>query len=598
MSIKKHLEEFAADTSMHGLGKIILTKQPRRRAAWVIVFVSAWAFFSYEICSVISSYLEYGVKTTSEFLPDGAPFPAITLCNMQSLDFYTLHFLYTSAANHYHSGQNTSFAEYLRSVGREKTLAYEIAKLDDLITQRFTNNEKVSEDQRYTLYSRTTIAANLKKDILREALVEKEFVVGCTFGNSKCYFKAIDHPYYYRCYTFEPSPDMLEGMSSKKFEPLKEGIKNGFSATFFTGTRLLNATGFEDILIPGIFEKGSPLSGSAGIRMAIHPPGTDPFPLTEGYNVPPGHLASIEVVPLMHKRLGLPYGRCATENKYRKHHYLETLESVNNKPYRKISCERACVQEHVIKECQCYDPLLPNTGDAYCDNERCYDINTVHLGNDDNVSSTLSLLSSCRSLRYLDEGSDSKTGIELLLAKIRCAENTNGRVMAACECHHPCDEHQYMAFYSLSLWPSMGYESGFVYRDIFTVSGFRERFSPTEKRSVYDEYVKKLGQEALRDFVKINVYVGDSNVLQATEQPAISFTEMLSNVGGQLGLWIGVSVITICEVVEVVEMIVFETCRKLCRRGVDGDGDGAGTDAEKANNSDSPASAEDSIQPV
>ena len=54
----------------------------------------------------------------------------------------------------------------------------------------------------------------------------------------------------------------------------------------------------------------------------------------------------------------------------------------------------------------------------------------------------------------------------------------------------------------------------------------------------------------MRDFARLNVYIADSNVLKTEEQSDYTSTQLLADIGGQLGLWVGVSVITLAEVVE------------------------------------------------
>jgi len=54
----------------------------------------------------------------------------------------------------------------------------------------------------------------------------------------------------------------------------------------------------------------------------------------------------------------------------------------------------------------------------------------------------------------------------------------------------------------------------------------------------------------MRDFARLNVYVADGNVLQTEEQEDYVSTQLLADIGGQLGLWVGVSVITLAELVE------------------------------------------------
>ena len=121
MSLRKHLENFAEHTSMHGFGRIILTKKPEKRAAWVIVFLSAWTLFAFQLTSVLTKYFEYSKKTTTEFVAGGAPFPAITLCNMQSLDFYAIHKLPESNENSKSNSNNS-----LKSLFEETILLHTI----------------------------------------------------------------------------------------------------------------------------------------------------------------------------------------------------------------------------------------------------------------------------------------------------------------------------------------------------------------------------------------------------------------------------------------------------------------------------------------
>src|SRR6218665_3947591 len=88
MSLRKHLEHFAQNTSMHGFGKVILTKKPEKRAAWVIVFLAAWALFAFQLTKVLTKYFEYSKKTTTEFAAGGAPSQKIPLYNMQIFFLY------------------------------------------------------------------------------------------------------------------------------------------------------------------------------------------------------------------------------------------------------------------------------------------------------------------------------------------------------------------------------------------------------------------------------------------------------------------------------------------------------------------------------
>ena len=49
------------------------------------------------------------------------------------------------------------------------------------------------------------------------------------------------------------------------------------------------------VFAAGTHEYMSPLSSSEGVRVVIHPPDTEPYPHTEGFDVPPGYSATFGV---------------------------------------------------------------------------------------------------------------------------------------------------------------------------------------------------------------------------------------------------------------------------------------------------------------
>ena len=468
MSLRKHLEHFAQNTSMHGFGRVILTKKPEKRAAWVIVFLAAWTLFAYQLTSVMTMYFKYSKKTTTEFASGGAPFPAITLCNMQSLDFYVIHKFLNPTENS-KSESNDSLED---SDGRNNSLAYYHELLNGVLGKYWRRNDTpVSEyDELVAMFSRTLFLANLPAHAWDEISINKqEFIVNCTYGNSSCDWTKISDPYYLRCFTFEP-PN-IRNTSFKNFKSLSEGVANGLSVTVFTGV-MRNDTIVQKKELPGVYDHNSPLSGSSGIRVVIHPPGTEPFPLTEGYDVPPGFQASFGIIPEKRKRLGKPYGLCAKKNIHKKNYNSETDE---HEPYRKISCERMCMQEQVIKDCKCFDDTLPNMG-----NTRCFDDNSCVLADTKDTRSNdveYKEIQTCRSIASFEDcaldANCSGSMVADTLKNIRCADDVIDRLMtdldslSKCNCYAPCDEFRYQVSYSLAKWPSSGYEGRSVYKDIF-----------------------------------------------------------------------------------------------------------------------------------
>ncbi|XP_052233186.1 degenerin del-1-like [Dreissena polymorpha] len=52
------------------------------------------------------------------------------------------------------------------------------------------------------------------------------------------------------------------------------------------------------------------------------------------------------------------------------------------------------------------------------------------------------------------------------------------------------------------------------------------------------------------NFLKLNVYYEDLNFQNITESPQITIHQFLSDVGGTIGLWIGLSILSLCELVQ------------------------------------------------
>ena len=77
----------------------------------------------------------------------------------------------------------------------------------------------------------------------------------------------------------------------------------------------------------------------------------------------------------------------------------------------------------------------------------------------------------------------------------------------------------------------------------------------------------------LSDFVRVNVFVLDNKILRTVESPLYTPTQLISEIGGQFGIWIGVSVITLSELCELLVAAMIGCCRRR-KRKKDKDDDG------------------------
>lgn len=544
-SASDELTAFANQTTMHGIPKIILARSLLGRVVWSAICLVAGVMFVAQLIEILTRYFSYPKKVTVEVVPVSVPFPAVSLCNMRNLDFDVLNqinrlFIESDgdAISHINSTDNRFIGEYMRYVARYILLFNQSIDIQANYSKEFQE-----------VFSRTTLSSNIPEEIISTAAIQLEqFVVNCFFGGNPCDlssdFTRFFDPYYFNCYTYSLPRDDV-----RRHQALSEGIENGWSTILLTGSGMLNRNdGIR--LLPGLHESQSPVSASDGVRVVVHPPDTKPFPLTEGYDIPPGYSVSLGLRPRKNIRVGRPHGVC-TESR--------PLEETRS-GYRMIDCMKKCLQGHVVRSCDCYDVSLPRLG-------RDYDVRPCRL---DDV-----LPDSC----MFDA---SQTCIDALLSlneRIQCAKKVrehvtrNATLTADCLCHPPCHEVIYDVSYSLSKWPTPGYEGDAAFMDIFFITNFSQRFEEAKRLETIDEYFAvKNRRQSIKDFARLNVYVADNNVIITQESPDYELNQLVSDIGGQLGLWIGISVITIAEMPELFWLLVRRFSPSAGRRSGGGSG--------------------------
>jgi len=153
----------------------------------------------------------------------------------------------------------------------------------------------------------------------------------------------------------------------------------------------------------------------------------------------------------------------------------------------------------------------------------------------------------------------------------------NDSLLLECGCLPPCREYSYDVSYSLSKWPSRKLEAGYFIADLSSSMDYLYRFEKHSGQEEFHEFNTFLvgnTSDALRDFVKINVYVSDSNVVHIVESADYVLFQLISDIGGQLGIWIGVSVITMSEFFEMLLLTLSDAImnrKKPKRRNNDDD---------------------------
>ncbi|KAE9419456.1 hypothetical protein Angca_002549, partial [Angiostrongylus cantonensis] len=160
-----------------------------------------------------------------------------------------------------------------------------------------------------------------------------------------------------------------------------------------------------------------------------------------------------------------------------------------NKNYNTEGCQRSCIQKHLATICGCGDPRYPPF----------------------------------RSTKNCPVDDPSKR--ECLKREFQYAMRHSKKI--GCRCRQPCSQDVYSVSYSASRWPALpgdlsGCPAGMLAHHCLTYK--------REQGAMVEVYYEQLNYESL------------------LESEAYGLPNLLSDFGGQLGLWMGVSVITIMEV--------------------------------------------------
>lgn len=167
------------------------------------------------------------------------------------------------------------------------------------------------------------------------------------------------------------------------------------------------------------------------------------------------------------------------------------------------ACLRRCIQERSLSNCGCTDLTLP----AIDEGEHC---------NLRNVTQMCCLDKSLKDL--IEEG-------------------------FSCACLQPCVSTNYKAVISRSVWPSKAY---FM-----------------KKKLSYPHFIDTKLNEYKRSHAKLKVVYSTLGRRSFVKTPKFHDSELLSNLGGELGLWLGFSMFAIFELGEILYRL---TCLTICSK--------------------------------
>jgi hypothetical protein len=243
-----------------------------------------------------------------------------------------------------------------------------------------------------------------------------------------------------------------------------------------------------------------------GLRIYIH---NNSFlsPSVEQIFVERGKYTSISIKKVLTYKTPWPYSECSeyidSGSSSARSDFYDFLKQSNSE-YRQKDCIEVCLQNIIIADCKCFYtryPILKNNI-IPCFNStqvKCTDVHTITLKNEE-IEKKCSL-----------------------------------------ECPLECEYSSYEVTSSSLDYPS------------------REFFEALNNYSIQNELSFNYTDlnEFKRNHLGLNIYLSSMEFTELREKPQISFIDLVSNMGGALGIFLGFSIFSFIEMLEIFVQILF-----------------------------------------
>ena len=541
------LKDFANETTLHGLPKVITSSNVFKRLAWFVLFLCALGTMTWQTSKLFEQFLSFRKTVSLDVDRAVMQFPSVTLCSesgvsvavkediaehirgydiQDAFNFSYNIFANLSVIDHHH--QNGNCSGHVCSVSRE-------------YLQWFSNVIKtaltfVFENYKLDGY---LLAANLGLNLSTHAGVHlQDNLYSCHFDGHPCSvknFTVYRDPRYLLCYTFGTEALAKVGRERGlklvlKYTPLSDKILR------------LNS-------LPGL---SSP-DMSPGFRISVHSPNSAPSLNEDGIVLYPGLKASLGFSTTVYKRIGKPYGNCTDR---------ATLTDTNI-PYTYVGCSNEYKQELIRSICNCTDIALPFHEHELEQYPYCRKL-SLPLECNSNASFWQNVnMMKPETLTLIPEACKGPTS--KLYQRLDCIASADftaymrmTEIDQSLRCFPPCSQRKFEVRDVRSDWPTT---EDFILNLGQLVTQDIERYQEMLDYSMRWTYREAGTQNPLDDFRKkflqVNVFLRDNDVTTIREQALYEWYQLLSEFGGIVGLYLGMSVMTLCELLELVFQNIF-----------------------------------------
>jgi hypothetical protein len=500
MGRSQTLRRSLENSSIKALSKIVKSSTCFQKFIWTCALVLGICAVIYQLHNLIIRYFSYATTINIVSVDGTPPFPDITLCHMNPNWTYTM-------LRHELQG-NKSIRHFYRKV----------KNLQKLYHQNTTEFLKLAEIHSFAGYIQNVDHIHSRLEYLKELLV-----VDCL-----AYPKWMPVP----CYEMEP-----EFLKTTLFiDPMF-----GFCVTHqFNNSKTIRSLKFllyvqDDAHSLRQFDLSSESThhtSMTGVRVVMHPAETFPDIWLKSELVLAGHDAEFKLSGTYLTHLKPPHGDCTEEEEEQQSPDASTVGIFNTDRSYGFECYRLCARDRIYENCGCVNIYYSTSEADRAEGKLC---------------------------GVLDDNNTSR-----IFERMRCALLTELSLQdfeTQCQCSIPCQHFKYDHKLKTQLWPHETYHLSFYERYVkgkpyardFEVYEDLLKLSKTKPERAM---AKLHHQSLIRDnFVQIRILNHQSSYPHYSDNPLVSIESLFGNMGGLLNLWVGITFITLVEIVDLVHQL-------------------------------------------
>ncbi|CAI9172916.1 unnamed protein product [Rangifer tarandus platyrhynchus] len=532
-NIKELMQWYCLNTNTHGCRRIVVSRGRLRRLLWILFTLTAVALIFWQCALLISSFYTVSVSIKVHF--QKLDFPAVTICNINPYKYSAVRHLLADLEQETRAALKTlyGFSEITSRKRREAQswssvrkgtdpkflnlaplMAFE--KGDTGKARDFFTGRKRKVNARIINKASDVMHIHNSKEVVGFQLCSND-TLDCAVYTFSSGVNAIQEWYklHYMNIMAQVSQEKKINMSYSADELLITCFFDGVSCdarnftlfhhpmygNCYTFNNRQNETilstsmggsefGLQVILYINEEEYNPFLVSSTGAKVIVHRQDEYPFVEDVGTEIETAMATSIGMHLTESFKLSDPYSQCTED-------WSDVqITNIYNATYSSQICLHSCFQAKMVENCGCaqYSQPLPQGAD-YCNYQQhpnwmyCY--------------------------------------YQLHQAFVR------EELGCQSVCKEACSFKEWTLTTSLAQWPSEVSEKWLL--SVLTWDQSQQ-------------IKKKLNKT---DLAKLLIFYKDLNQRSIMENPANSIEQLLSNIGGQLGLWMSCSVVCVIEIIEV-----------------------------------------------